>query len=129
MLNDPLANAMSLILNVEKTGKSECEIKPVSKVIKDVLSIMKDKQFIGEFKEIKDSKGGFIKINLIGNINKCSAIKPRFSVKSINFEKYEKRYLPAKDVGIIFVSTAKGIMPNDEAKKKKLGGRLLAYCY
>lgn len=129
MLNDPLANALSLILNAEKIGRPECIIKPVSKVIKNVLAIMKDNRYIGDFNEIKRSDGDYIKINLIGRVNKCGAIKPRFSVKKDNYEKFEKRYLPAKDMGFIFVSTPKGIITNTEAKKKKTGGRLIAYCY
>ena len=129
MLNDPLANALSLILNAEKIGKKECEIKPISKVVKKVLEIMKDNQFIGSYKEIKDGKGNMIKINLLGNINKCGAIKPRHSVQKNNFEKYEKRYLPAKGMGMILVSTPKGIVVSDEAKKKGIGGRLIAYFY
>ena len=42
-----------------------------------------------EIKEIKDSKGNHLKINLIQKINNCCAIKPRFSVKKGLFEKYE----------------------------------------
>ena len=65
----------------------------------------------------------------MGNLNKCGAIKPRYSVRKDGFEKFEKRYLPAKDFGIIFVSTPKGIMTHNGAKKKGLGGKLIAYCY
>ena len=36
-LNDPLANALSVINHNEKTGKRECEIKPMSKVIKKIF--------------------------------------------------------------------------------------------
>lgn len=129
MLNDSLANALSIILNNEKIGKSDCLVKPISKVIKKVLGVMKDNNYVGEFKEIQDGKGNLIKINLLGNINKCGAIKPRYSVKRDGYEKFEKRYLPAKDFGIIFVSTSLGIMTHYDAKKKGLGGRLLAYCY
>lgn len=129
MLNDPLANTMSLILNNELIGKSECLIKPVSKVIKQLLKVMKENGYVGDFKEVEDSKGNYIKLNLIGNINKCGVIKPRHSVKNKNFENFEKRYLPAKDIGILFVSTPRGIMTHYNAKSKKIGGRLLAYCY
>lgn len=129
MLNDPLSNALSKIMNNERIGKDSCMIKPMSKVIKDILLIMKDNLYIGEFKEIDDNKGGFIKLNQIGKINKCGAIKPRYSVKITDYEKFEKRYLPAKDFGIIFVSTTKGILTHIEAKKQKLGGVLIAYCY
>ena len=129
MLNDPLANVMSLILNNELIGKSECLIKPVSKVIKEVLKVMKENGYIADFKEVEDSRGNYLKLTLNGGVNKCGVIKPRYSVKIKDFENFEKRYLPAKDVGIIFVSTPRGIMTHYDAKAKKTGGRLLAYCY
>lgn len=129
MLNDPLANALSKMLNAEKIGKENCVIKPISSIIRRVLEIMQDNRYIGEFKEVEDGRGNFIALNLIGKINKCGAIKPNYPVKKMGFEKFEKRYLPAKDFGIIIVSTNKGIMTHIEAKKKNLGGVLLAYCY
>ncbi len=129
MLNDPLANMMSLILNNEAIGKSECMIKPVSKVIKELLRVMKENGYIGDFKEVEDSRGNYIMLSLVGGINKCGVIKPRYAVKNADFEKFEGRYLPAKDLGILFVSTPMGIMTHYDAKSKKMGGRLLAYCY
>ncbi len=129
MLNDTLATALSAILNREKIGNKECVIRPSSKMIKEVLKIMNDNNYIGSFEEIVTSKGNLLKVNLLGNINKCGAIKPRYSVKGNEYEKFEKRYLPAKDFGIICVSTSKGITTHTEAKKKNLGGRLIAYCY
>lgn len=129
MLNDTLANALSAILNMERVGKKECAIMPSSKIIKIILKIMNENNYIGSFEEIVTKKGNLLKVNLLGNINKCGAIKPRFSVKKNEYEKFEKRYLPAKDFGIIFVSTPKGIMTHSEAKKKSIGGKLLAYCY
>ena len=98
-------------------------------LIKEILKVMKENGYIGDFKKLEDGKGGYIKINLLGMINKCSVIKPRYNLKSESYEKFEKRYLPAKDVGIIFVSTTKGIMTHYDAKKKSVGGRLIGYCY
>ncbi len=129
MLNDPLANTMSLILNNEVIGRTECVIKPVSKIIKEILRVMREKDYISDFKEFEDSKGNYIQLTLKGNINKCGVIKPRYSVKSNEFERFEKKYLPAKDFGILLISTSKGIMAHYDAKTKKMGGRLLAFCY
>ena len=129
MLNDPLANLFSMILNNELIGKSECTVKPVSKLMKQLLKVMKDNNYVGDYKETEDSKGNYIKLTLLGNINKCGVIKPRYNVKNVDFEKFEKRFLPAKDVGILLVSTPKGIMTHMEAKSKKTGGKLLAYVY
>jgi len=128
-LNDTLANVYSLILNYEKIGKKECTIKPSSKVIKENLKILQNAGYIGEFKVLKDDKGDMITINLLGRVNNCGVVKPRHSVKSDGFEKFEKRFLPSRDMGIMIVSTSKGIMTHEEAKKKKIGGKLLAYCY
>ena len=129
MLNDSLADVMSLMLNNEIIGKSECLLKPVSKIIKELLRVMKENGYIGNFKEVQDSRGNYIQLSLLGNINKCGVIKPRYSAKNTEFEKFERRYLPAKNLGILFVSTPKGIMTHYDAKAKKIGGRILAYCY
>ncbi len=129
MLNDILANTLSKILNAEKRQKKECLVKPSSKIVKKVLDVMKENLYIGNYVEIKDNRGGVLKISLIGKINNCNVIKPRYSVKVDMFEKFEKRYLPAKGFGIIIISTNKGIMIIEEARKKRIGGKLLAYCY
>ncbi len=127
--NDPLANVLSHIQNYEQTGKKQIITKQYSKLITRVLDIMNQQGYIGGYEVINDSKGNMIKINLIGAINKCNVIKPRFQINKDEFEKYEKRYLPSKDFGIIIISTNQGLMTHKEAKEKRLGGTLISYCY
>jgi len=128
-MTDIIAQALSQINNAEKKGKSYCIIKPVSKLLREVLNLMREEGYIGEFEVIDDGRGGILKVNLIGAINKCGAIKPRFSTKIDEFEKFEKRYLPAKDFGILILTTTKGVMTHKKAKKERIGGQLLAYVY
>jgi small subunit ribosomal protein S8 len=129
MLNDPLATALSKILNAEKVGKKECSIYPSSKVVEKVLEIMKDKQFVGKAEKAETNQGTRIKLNLINKVNNCGVIKPRYPVKSKGFEKFEKRFLPAKGFGYLIVSTSQGIMTHEDAIKNNLGGKLLAFVY
>ena len=129
MNNDPLANALSAMLNYETVGKKEIIITPTSQLILGVLKILNANQYVGAAENITGARGGFIRLHLLGNINKCGVIKPRFSVGWKDFEKFEKRYLPAKGMGIIIISTPKGLMTLDEAREKKTGGKLIAYCY
>ncbi len=129
MQNDPLADAISRILNAEVKGKSEVIIKPISSLILKVLDILREHQYVGSYEIVEDTKGNYAILKLIHAINKIGVIKPRFPVKVTEFEKYEKRYLPAKDFGIIIVSTDKGLMTHKEAKEKGIGGKLIAYCY
>jgi len=128
-LNDPLANALSKIMNAEKIGKKEVILKPSSKLMKSILTIMNKHGYVGEFEEVEDGKGNHLKLNLLGRINNCGAIKPRYPVKMEDYEKFEKRFLPAKDFGIIIVSTSKGLTVHSESKKNNVGGKLIAYCY
>ena len=128
-LNDPLGNVMSFINNYKKIGKKLVPLKNNSKLIREVLKVLKESKYIGTFVEIKDDKSNKININLLGNVNKCGVIKPRYKVKKDGFEKFEKRYLPAKDFGILIVSTSKGIMTHKQAKEKNIGGKLIAYIY
>lgn len=129
MLNDTIANALSSVISYEKIGKKEILLHPMSKTLRRILKIMQDNHYIGSFEEITNARGGVAKLHLLGALNKCGVIKPRFNVQVQGYEKFEKKYLPAKEVGIIIVSTSKGIMTHKDAKEKKIGGRLLAYCY
>lgn len=129
MLNDPLANTLSVINNADQKGMKQCSMKPSSKLIRSVLDILNAKQYLGSHTLREDGRGGIVEVNLIGAINKCGAIKPRFSVGMETYEKFERRFLPAKDFGILIVSTPKGIMTHTEAKAAGMGGKLLAYCY
>ncbi|MEK6934479.1 MAG: 30S ribosomal protein S8 [Nanoarchaeota archaeon] len=127
--NDQLSSALSKINNAEKIGKLSCVVNTSSKIIKQVLDIFKDKGYIKSYKELITTKGNSLDVTLSGKINNCSSIKPRYPVKLKDIEKFEKRYLPAKDFGVIIVSTSKGIITHYDLKDKKIGGRLIAYCY
>ena len=128
-LMDPLADALTNIRNNERQVNSSCTICPASKLIGHVLSTMQKENYIGEFEFIDDNKAGKFEVELEGNINQCGVIKPRHAVKKDEFEKFEKRYLPAKNFGILIVTTPEGIMTHREAKERGIGGRLLAYMY
>jgi len=129
MLNDPLANALSLMKNAEIKGKGSCIIQPSSKLIGGVLNLLKDKGYIGEFEYVDDGKAGVFQVSLKGNINNCGVIKPRYPIKRDELDKWESRYLPAQHFGLLILSTTKGILSQDEARKDGIGGKLLAYVY
>lgn len=126
---DTLSNAMIAIKNAEMVGEKKCEIQPASKLIGNVLKVMKDYGYIKGFEYVENHRGGKFIVELSGNINDCGAIRPRFSSAVTEYEMYEKRYLPARDFGILIVSTTKGVMSQKDARKQRLGGVLLAYVY
>ena len=128
-LNNPLSNVLSAIDNSEKVAHPEVTINNNSKVIRYILEILKDQEYVADYQIVEDGQGGTIKVLLSGQINKIGVITPNFSVKNTDFQKWEKRYLPARDFGILVVSTSKGMMTHTEAQELGIGGRLIAYCY
>ncbi|RLF08811.1 MAG: 30S ribosomal protein S8 [Thermoprotei archaeon] len=126
---DPLANALVTIKNNEERGKKECMICPASKLIARVLRVLQRSGYIGEFEFVDDGRTGKFRVQLLGRINNCGAIKPRFPVSYRELEKWEKQYLPSRDIGLLILSTSKGILTNKEAAERKVGGILLAYVY
>lgn len=126
--HDLVSGLFNIIQNNEFVGNREC-VYPASKLIAAILKVLQKYSYIGEFEYIDDGRGGKFKIQLLGRINKCGSIKPHFSVKVNELEEWEKQYLPARDIGIIILTTPKGVMSHIEAKKLKVGGRLLGYVY
>jgi len=129
MRHDIINDAISGIKNAERIGKNEVTLKPTSKLLVKLLKVLQTESYIGEFEVTESQSGGSIKINLIKQINDCGVIKPRFSVKHNDFPKWEKRFLPSRDFGLLLVSTSKGVMSHKQAKDEGLGGRLIAYVY
>jgi len=128
MMHDLVSDMASAITNAERVGKPFVIVK-YSKLVMNILRVMQKYGYIGDIEYIEDGRGGKIKVELLGKINKCGAIRPRFSVKKDGYEKYERRYLPAAEFGILIVTTSQGVMSHKEAIEKGIGGKLLVYVY
>jgi|TARA_B100001750_G_C15514942_1_gene606386 small subunit ribosomal protein S8 len=124
-----LSNLFSNIQNAELRNKSECLVIPSSKLVVATLNTMKENNYVGEFEVIDDNRGGKIRVQLLGKINRCGIISPRFSVSKDNYSLWERRFLPAVGIGILIVSTPNGVMTHNEAEKSNVGGRILGYVY
>jgi small subunit ribosomal protein S8 len=124
-----LSNLFASLQNAEMRNKKECTIIPASSLASEVLKVLQRKRYIGEFEQIDDGVGGKLRVQLLGRINKCGVISPRFPVRSAKLVDWEHRYLPAVGVGTLIVSTPQGVMAHGEAQEKRIGGRLIGFVY
>ena len=127
--NDPLASALSGIDNAESVGHLDQTVQPASNIIGSVLEVFYDRGYIDGFQFVDDGKAGIFEVELKGAINECGPVKPRYSVSADGFEKWEKRFLPARDFGALVVTTSEGIMSHYEARERGIGGQVIAYVY
>jgi len=129
MQQDPLNDAMAVIRNAERVGKGECVIRPSSKLIGRVLKVMQEAGYINQFEFVDDGRSGMFKVDLVGHINDCGVIRPRYPVGMGDLEKFEARYLPAQDFGLLILTTTRGVLTHTQAKQGGVGGKLLAFVY
>ncbi|MDD5699668.1 MAG: 30S ribosomal protein S8 [Candidatus Nanoarchaeia archaeon] len=126
MAQDTVADALNMIKNAKKAGRESVEISRISNLLIEILKIMKQKEAIKRYKI--DSKERNIEV-VFGDFLECRAIKPRFTVDKSQIERYRRRYLPARNVGTMIISTNQGLMTHEEAMEKQIGGILIAYFY
>ena len=123
---DLITKTLNEIMNTKRAGKSELVVTPISGLLLQVLDLMKKEGQI----DYKTEKGKFQNaIITIKKLNESRAIRPRFHFQKKELEKYLRRFLPSRNLGIVIVSTDEGILTHREAIEKGLGGVLLAYCF
>uniref|UniRef100_A0A7S1V7L2 30S ribosomal protein S8, chloroplastic n=1 Tax=Sexangularia sp. CB-2014 TaxID=1486929 RepID=A0A7S1V7L2_9EUKA len=124
-----LQDALRAITHAEQRGKRQVLIRPSSKVIKKFLRVMQKHGYIGEFEIVDDHRSGKIVVQLIGRINKVGVISPRFDVKVGDIEQMTNNLLPSRQFGHLILTTSKGVIDHEEARRKHTGGKILGFVY
>ena len=126
---DVLADALKSVYNAEKRGKRQVLLRPSSKVIIKFLRVMQKFGYIGDVTLVDDHRSGKVVVNLIGRLNKCGVVCPRFDVKVAETEKIVANLLPSRQFGHVVLTTSQGIMDLEEARSKHTGGKILGFFY
>lgn len=126
---DLLANALNQIKIAERKGLRTVRVESTSRLVRDVLGVLKSAGYLADVEFRDDARGGSFTVTLNGSINECGTVKPRFPIGKKTWEKFEQRFLPSKDIGVLIVSTPRGVVTHDDAKENHVGGRLLAYAF
>src|SRR5215467_2914081 len=124
-----VSNLFATIDNNESRRKRECMAIPASRFASEILRVLQKHRYIGEFEQVDDGRAGKFRIQLLAKINKCGIITPRFSVRKNDYLNWERRFLPAYNMGLILVSTSTGILSHREAQEQGIGGVLIGYVF
>lgn len=126
-LSDPIADMLTRIRNAGKAKFNSVDI-PGSKIKTEIAKVLKREGFIRNFKFIKDSKQGILRVYLKYDRNQSNTI---YLMKRVS-KPSRRVYVKSKDVkplyngtGVSILSTSRGIMTDKEAKTANVGGEVL----
>jgi len=130
-LTDPIADMLSRIMNGIR-GRSEGVEIPSSKVKSKIAEILKREGYISDFEEAIKSGRKVIKLRFKYNSKSKNAINAIKRISSPGRHIYVRgSKLPRvqSGFGTAVITTSKGIMPDKEARKLKIGGEVLFYIW
>ncbi len=130
-LTDPIADMLTIIRNASFAKKDVAEVKN-SILSESVLKILKRESFIANYKLIKDTKQGVLRIYLKYLKNGTPAILGLKRISRPGLRVYKKAdNLPKvySGLGVAIVSTSKGLLTDNEARDQRIGGEVICYAW
>jgi len=131
VMTDPIADMLTRIRNANQMKHDTVDM-PASKLKKEILVVLKEEGYITDYKLVADGVQGTIRVTLKYLQNKERAVRGLKKISKPGLRVYAKSdELPRvlNGLGIAVVSTSQGIMTDREARKKQIGGEILAYIW
>jgi len=131
VMTDPIADMLTRIRNANQMKHDTVDM-PASKLKSEILAVLKEEGYITEYKLVADGVQGTIRVTLKYLQNKERAVRGLKKISKPGLRVYAKSdELPRvlNGLGIAIVSTSQGIMTDREARKKQVGGEIIAYVW
>ena len=129
MMTDPIADMLTRIRNANAMRK-ETVVIPTSQVKSAILEVLKNEGFIAGYSVSSDIKSETtITLKYNDNARVIKGLK-RISKPSLHvYAKADELPKVLNGLGVAIISTSEGIMSDKDARKKKIGGEVLAYVW
>jgi small subunit ribosomal protein S8 len=131
VITDPIADLLTRIRNANTANHQTVDI-PASRMKKAVAQILLDEGFITGLEEIKEGPQGKLRITLKYGPEKEKVITGLRRISRPGLRVYtSKTEIPRVlgGLGLVIMSTSKGIMSGKRAKREGFGGEVLAYVW
>lgn len=131
MHTDPISDYLTRIRNAQSAGHRRVDI-PASKLKRAMTKILIEKGFIQRYIDIDDEKQGVLRLFLkydtyghpvIRNIKRISKPGLRLYCSATEIPR------SLNGLGIVILSTSRGVMTDKEAQKLNVGGEIICSIY
>jgi small subunit ribosomal protein S8 len=129
---DKISQMLSSIKNAAMARKAELSVD-YSQECENIAKILKERKFLEEVKTFKPKDSNFKKLNLVlsyeDGLPRITDVKRVSKPGQRIYRGYDKIYRVQSGYGVAVVSTSRGILSGEEAKKKKLGGEVICHVF
>jgi small subunit ribosomal protein S8 len=129
---DTIADMLTRIRNAALVNKPEVRM-PHSNIKESVAKLLKDNSFVINVSVDKAEDSGFKE--LVVTVNDMNSSKSFTEIERLSspgrrlYVKSDQIPIVKRGRGIVIVSTSKGLMTGDQARKQHLGGELICKVY
>lgn len=130
-LSDPIADMLTRIRNANVVYQEQVEV-PGSRIKRAIAEILKREGFIRDYEWVEDGKQGTIRVHMkygpnrrrvITNLRRVSRPGRRVYVTADRLPRV------LGGLGLAILSTSRGLMTDEEARRAGLGGEVLCYVW
>lgn len=125
-ITDPIADFMSVLRNAAGARKEKITVG-ASKMLESICSILKDEEFIEDYRVVEEGKKKFLRVHLKYR-GEEPAIRHLARVSKPGLRHYvASRHIPKilGGLGVAILSTPKGLLTDKKAREQKVGGEIL----
>ena len=126
-MTDPVSDFLTRLRNASKAGLAEC-VSPHSKLKESLAGILKAEGFVREVTSSVDDRGHktlVVTMKYVDNAPVITGLKRSSTPGRRLYFGYDELPRVLNGLGISIVSTSKGLMKDQDARRNKLGGELV----
>lgn len=126
-MTDPISDFLTRLRNASKAGRAEC-VAPHSKLKESLAGILKAEGFVREVATGTDERGHktlVVTLKYVDNAPVISGLKRSSTPGRRLYYGYQDLPRVLNGLGVAIVSTSKGLMKDQDARRQKLGGELI----
>lgn len=130
-VTDPVADLLTRIRNASRAGHDQVEI-PGSRLKLEIVKILAQEKFVRGYQFISDERQGILRVFLKYGAKREPVLSDLKRISKPGLRVYasvDKVPRVLNGMGIAILSTSRGLLPDRECRRQRIGGEVLCYVW
>ena len=130
-ISDPIADMLTRVRNASRARHTEVVV-PASRTKREIARILKEEGFIADFTEERQGPAAVLRLTLKYVDGKAPVVSGLKRISKPGLRVYkgtDDLPRPMNGMGIAILSTSKGLLPDRECRRQRIGGEVICYVW